>query len=118
MQAINKFYEQSNSDLLVPGNSSQTNETQADHIYVRSDKKNVKIKFPEILYIESIKDYVKIVCQGRTVIAKMLISEMESMSSVGVTDVLILFSDIWPALAALFISHGYSSLQNFIGLRE
>jgi DNA-binding LytR/AlgR family response regulator len=79
MQAINKFYEQSNSDLLVPGNSSQTNETQADHIYVRSDKKNVKIKFAEILYIESIKDYVKIVCQGRTVIAKMLISEMESM---------------------------------------
>ena len=79
MQAIIKFYDQSNSDLLVPGNSSQTSETKADHIYVRSDKKNVKIKFAEILYIESIKDYVKIVCQGRTVIAKMLISEMESM---------------------------------------
>lgn len=46
------------------------------------------------------------------------ISEMEYLSSVGVIDVLILFTDIWPALAALFISHGYSFLQNFIGRRE
>ncbi|MGD9329577.1 MAG: response regulator transcription factor [Cyclobacteriaceae bacterium] len=79
MQAINKFYEQSNSELFIPGISMHNNGTQADHIYVRSDKKNVKIKFADILYIESIKDYVKVVCQGRTVIAKMLISEMESM---------------------------------------
>ena len=79
MQAINKFYEQGNSELLVPGSSPHSTETNSDHIFVRSDKKNVKIKFEEILYIESIKDYVKIVCKNRNVITKILISEMQSI---------------------------------------
>jgi DNA-binding LytR/AlgR family response regulator len=77
MQAINKFYEQNRSDtmLLIPTN--QANEKDSDHIFVRADKKHVKIRFDEILYIESIKDYVKIVCRNRIVISKLLISELE-----------------------------------------
>ena len=78
MQAINKFYEQSSSELVMPGNTRNQVESNPDHIYVRSDKKNVKIRFDEILYIESIKDYVKIVCNSRTIISKILISELES----------------------------------------
>ena len=78
MQAINKFYEQSNSELLVPGNTFHIQGSNPDHIFVRSDKKNVKIRFEEILYIESIKDYVKIICKSRTIISKILISELES----------------------------------------
>lgn len=77
MQAINKFYEQGSSDMLVPKDDSQLQERDANYIFVRSDKKNVKIRYDEILYIESIKDYVKIVCKNRTVISKLLISEME-----------------------------------------
>jgi len=77
MQAINKFYEQSNSDILIPGISNLSQEPDSNHIFVRSDKKNVKIRFEEVLYIESIKDYVKIVCLTRTVISKLLISEIE-----------------------------------------
>lgn len=79
MQAINKFYEQSNSELLMTGSSLQKQESNPDHIFVRSDKKNVKIRFDEILYIESIKDYVKIICKSRTIISKILISELESI---------------------------------------
>ena len=30
----------------------------------------------------------------------------------------ILFTTLWPALAALFISHGISFIQNFIGHQE
>jgi DNA-binding LytR/AlgR family response regulator len=78
MQAINKFYEQSTSELVMPGTTLNQVESNPDHIYVRSDKKNVKIRFDEILYIESIKDYVKIVCINRTIISKILISELES----------------------------------------
>lgn len=77
MQAINKFYEQSSSDMLVPKVNNQLQEKDTNYIFVRSDKKNVKISYDEILYIESIKDYVKIVCKSRTVISKLLISEME-----------------------------------------
>ena len=78
MQSINKFYELSGNETLVHGITHQKHEPNSDHIFVRSDKKNVKIRFEEILYIESIKDYVKIVCRSRTVISKILISELES----------------------------------------
>lgn len=78
MQAINKFYEQNNSELLVPGSIQEKHGIDPDHIFVRSDKKNVKIRIDEILYIESIKDYVKIICKTRTIISRILISELQS----------------------------------------
>jgi len=77
MQAIHKYYELCNSDILVPDEGDHGQEADTKHIYVRSDKKNVKIRYDEILYIESIKDYVKIVCKNRMVISKLLISEVE-----------------------------------------
>jgi len=43
---------------------------------------------------------------------------LESSTSVNVEDILILLSALWPALAALFISHGVSFIQNFIGHKE
>jgi DNA-binding LytR/AlgR family response regulator len=43
---------------------------------VKADKKNVKIQFQNVLYIESLKDYVKIVCRDKTVISKIMISEL------------------------------------------
>lgn len=46
------------------------------------------------------------------------LSDMDSSSSVNVEDVLILLSALWPALAALFISHGISFIQNFIAHKE
>jgi len=33
-------------------------------------------------------------------------------------DVWALFTDLWPALLALFLSHGYSFVTNFIGRQE
>jgi len=81
MQAINKFYEQNSGDILISGEDDPSPGRDVDHLFVRSDKKNVKIRYDEILYIESIKDYVKIVCKNRTVISKILISEMEDKLS-------------------------------------
>jgi hypothetical protein len=41
-----------------------------------------------------------------------------SVSGGDLADVARLFFDLWPALAALFLSHGYSFFANFIGRRE
>jgi len=49
---------------------------------------------------------------------QIFISDMKSSTSVNLEHVLILLSALWPALAALFISHGVSFFQNFIGHKE
>lgn len=50
-----------------------------DFIYVKADKKNVKVLFSDILYIESIRDYSKIHTLGHTLIVKEKISSFESL---------------------------------------
>jgi len=57
-QAVNKFTK------ITPQKQLNTNPiaTQAvhDHLYVNANKKYIKILFEEVLYVESIKDYVRI----------------------------------------------------------
>ena len=49
------------------------------HLYFRADRKMVKVMLEEILYIESLKDYIKIVTEAKTVITKQSISSLEEM---------------------------------------
>jgi len=48
-------------------------------IYVRADRKMVKIMVDDILYIEGLKDYVRIVLHDRQVITKQTITALEEM---------------------------------------
>ena len=48
-------------------------------IFVYSDKKNVKVYLDDILYVESIKDYIRIHTLDRTVISKDTISKYERL---------------------------------------
>jgi hypothetical protein len=53
------------------------NTIQKGFLLVRSDRKNVKILLEEILFIESLSDYVKINLKDNTVITKEKISNIE-----------------------------------------
>jgi len=75
MQAINKYFESIPKNIFVP-NTQSGHTKSADHFFVKADKKNVKIKFNDVLYIESIKDYVKIVCKTKTIITKIMIGDL------------------------------------------
>jgi two-component system LytT family response regulator len=55
------------------------NEEAKDFIFVNVQKKKVKILFPEILYIESQKEYVKIVTSKKTYLTKMSTKEIEAL---------------------------------------
>jgi DNA-binding LytR/AlgR family response regulator len=48
-------------------------------IYLRTDRKMVKVSYEEILYIESLKDYIKVVTTAKSIITKQSISSLEEM---------------------------------------
>jgi DNA-binding LytR/AlgR family response regulator len=72
MKAINKYYQVSGR-TIQPSSS----EKQKAFITVRADRKNVKINLEDILYIESLKDYVRIHTPGKRTITKSTLSSLE-----------------------------------------
>ena len=49
------------------------------YIYLRADRKMVKVLLQDILYVESMKDYIKVFTTKGTVITKQSITAMEAM---------------------------------------
>lgn len=47
------------------------------YIYFRSDRKMHKVQIDDIVFIESLKDYIKVVTTGKTIITKQSISSIE-----------------------------------------
>lgn len=74
-KAVNKFKAQLQLPLAVPASSEEL--IVNDHLYVNVNKKYVKIKFEEMLYVESIKDYVKIHLASGNVVTKDALSNFE-----------------------------------------
>ena len=52
---------------------------QADFVYLRVDRKMVKVLLSDILYIESMKDYAKVVLTGGTLVTRQSMSALEAM---------------------------------------
>lgn len=48
-------------------------------LYVRADRKMVKVMVNEILYVESLKDYIRIVMAGHQVVTRQTITSLEEM---------------------------------------
>lgn len=49
------------------------------YIYLRADRRMVKVLLQDILYIESMKDYIKVVTTGGNIVTKQSITAMEAM---------------------------------------
>ena len=52
-------------------------ETNDEYIYLRADRKNIKVNFTDILFIESLKDYSKVVTNDKVIVTKQAISALE-----------------------------------------
>src|SRR5688572_22418345 len=80
IMAINRVLQlnlQSNNGNTTDRNARPDN--NHPFLYVRSDRKMVKVLFEDILYIESLKDYLKIVSIHKTIITRQSISSLEEM---------------------------------------
>ncbi len=81
LQAINKYLDESHfTDHPV---RREIVTEQDDSIYVRADRKMIRIRFTEIRYLESIGDYIKIHLQDKTVVTRETMTNLEGKLPVG-----------------------------------
>ncbi|MEN8118436.1 MAG: response regulator transcription factor, partial [Bacteroidota bacterium] len=76
LQGINKYINELAPIQIVK--NSEIVEEKSEAIFVRSERKMVKINFPEIMYIESLADYIKIYLTDRNVVTRETISSIEA----------------------------------------
>lgn len=76
LQSVNKYLDENIIEEVNP--SVEFVVEKNDFIFVRSDRKMVKINFCEINYIESFSDYIKIVLREKTIITRETISNIEA----------------------------------------
>ena len=75
LQAVNKFFE--TKITVKPSVKLTESIVKNDYIFVRSDRKMVKVIFDEILYVESLSDYIKIYTKDKILVTRETISNLE-----------------------------------------
>lgn len=76
LKAVQKYFDLHVSKETVK-EEVQSSEKETS-IFVRSDRKMVKVRFNEIRYVESLSDYVKIFTNEETIVTRETISNIES----------------------------------------
>lgn len=78
LKAVNKVME---TNLRLTDTNDirpdQPNNAQNAFINLRADRKNIKIPLDDILYVESLKDYIKVVTKTKNIVTKQSISSLE-----------------------------------------
>jgi DNA-binding LytR/AlgR family response regulator len=75
-QSINKYIDEARPEK--PGSENNPEQGVSDYIFVRSDRKMIKIAFGDILFIESISDYIKIHLISKSVVTRETITSIEA----------------------------------------
>lgn len=76
LKAVNKVLNEQQEELPTP-EPQDVLRSDEPHIFLKADRKMVKVYLKDILYIESLKDYVRIKLPGREVISLQKISFLE-----------------------------------------
>ena len=76
LQAVNKYL---NENITVKtDDKDELAHDKSDFIFVRSDRKMIKINFSEVNYIESLGDYLKIHILDKTIVTRETITSIEA----------------------------------------
>ena len=78
LQSVNKVMQ---LNIVAGENASAINETDQSHpfLYFRADRKMIKVFLDDILYIESLKDYIKVVTTDKVIVSKQSISSLDEI---------------------------------------
>jgi len=77
LKAVNKATDTgvTRNEIKSPHEEKKT----GSFVYFRADRKMIKVMLQDILYVESMKDYVKIITNSNTIISRQSISSVEAM---------------------------------------
>lgn len=76
MQSISKY--QNEHPLPISDQQFEPRLEKSDFIFVRSDRKMIKINFSDLDYVESLSDYIKLYMGDKVVITRETISNIEA----------------------------------------
>jgi len=77
LKSVNKFYQMCQEPIQGTPNSSAEKIQDESFIYVKENKKVIKVYFSEIRYIEGLSEYVQIYTDKRKIITKTSMTLME-----------------------------------------
>ena len=78
LKAVNKYFGIANS-LSKNFVEQKSDNSSNEFIWIRADRKNIKVAFDDILYIEGMKDYVKIFLDTYMLISKISMKRVEEI---------------------------------------
>jgi len=82
LRAVNKAFPQRQQEIETHGLiANEDSKRASSFIYLRVDRKMIKVLLDEIVYIESDKDYVKVFTEKGFVITRQTIASVEAMLS-------------------------------------
>ncbi len=76
LMAVNKLKQQDHRQAPLDGAVPSSNRT---YFFFNVSKKKVKVYLDEILYIESLKEYIRITTKSKTILTKFQLGQMEEM---------------------------------------
>ena len=76
LQSVNKYLGE--NSLESTENTLEIIQEKSDFIFVRSDRKMIKINFSDINYVESFSDYLKIYVADKTIVTRETITNIEA----------------------------------------
>ncbi|HEX7845056.1 MAG TPA: LytTR family DNA-binding domain-containing protein [Chitinophagaceae bacterium] len=82
LRAVNKAFPQKQHEIETHGQiPNEENKPATSFIYLRVDRKMIKVLLDDIVYIESDKDYVKVFTEKGFIITRQTIASVEAMLS-------------------------------------
>ena len=78
-KSVTKFLNLSKGITSPVAQSETPSREKKDAIYIYADKKNYKVYLDDILYLESLKDYVRVFTTERSLVTKSTISHYEEL---------------------------------------
>ncbi len=81
LRAITKAYPQTSAEINVQQSGVANKKNNSGFIYLKADRKMIKVMLDDILYIESARDYLKIFTHNNFIITRQTTSSIENMLS-------------------------------------